>query len=983
MKKSILAIVLVLLVKLSIDAQENGPLKYRLNPGDQFHYRISNQDLINSSFESEYWLTFEVLEKNRTDYRMSLRFEKIYEKVGDSVYDSNEYYADSNIDFLVLTRQLSMHQSIFFRLGEYGQISEITFSKELSSLIKENIKGILNKRQVTKFSLLSKDHLRSLISHVFHPLPEKANAQSWSKVTSASDVNPELKLTYQHTGESSGDYTVTIKQFYENTENTIFSQGGLIQFIPKSIEHNGEVSIRKIDGLLNEFNMVTESTITNVFSNGDSEQNTVHSKTGIRVTKIQKPEPGKTTVVSGTLPDHAAWKKIRLFIWPDFPDQGLVDIEVEPKGNKFFIRFQLERSTELALVSESMRGTPSNYNSFLVEPGDSLVIRLNEFKSNTYSGRGAAKNNLRQKIRDYGPGLSLEMSLGEVKRTVRKNLKTKTELLKQSTAALSNWAYEHIQTDTYFREQRNLYNYYKGKTNRHPDPELFQKLFSDLEIASFTTSRPFEFRWFIAEYLESKAHIIQNHKKEKIIPNAELYTLTKLLLEGEQEYYTTAYYVHDAMKFGGPSRYKAIYEDFSSRYPRSALQMVLKRTYDTKANIALGQIAPNFTLRDLSGKRFNLTDLRGRWIWLTFSDLTIERYQNDLKEFSKMADELPKDAFRLVVAFSHEEEQLTKTYLKGNKLNALYLDNHGWKSETTLSYNRPYLPDNYLINPDGEIEFIGGASSWAEHIREFTEYINLDIEQRALEKASSRDNSYIWIITVSLGAISLLLLYFVINTRRIKIREKAKLEKVEMEIKAVRSQLNPHFLFNAMSSIQHLVNVNDNEKANIFLSRFAGLMRKVLNQTDLQLQSLAQEIDTLRDYLSLEALRHGFQFNIQVDDQVDIHSIDIPPMLLQPFVENAIVHGISQSNNPGEIDIRIMPKSPESISITILDNGSGLHALTGNESDSNGKGLALTKRRIALIMEKFKNEISFILKDRKEHDGLSGALAEIIVQLEQ
>lgn len=982
MKKIVLAVIFILFGRLSVNGQENLPLKYRLEPGDMLHYKVVSKDMINSYFEYEYWLTFEVIEKDRGQFKMSLRFEKIYEKLGDVVYNSQEYYTENKLDFIPPVKQLALQQAIFFTLGEFGEISDIMFSEELKSVIKTNILGISNKRKLSKLSLLSKDNLRELIRSVFNPLPEKAQAQSWFRVVPAAELLPELKFTYEHTGESKSDYTITIRQVYENIDSTVFSQGGLIQFMPKSIEQNGEINIGKDNALLNTLNIVSESTIINSFTNRGTQKSTVHNRVALNIEKIVKPESGKMTIVSGTLPDYTTWKSVRLFIWQNFPDHELIDLTVKPEGNQFFARFNLERPTEIAIMSESVSSRLANYNSFLVEPGDSLIINLDGSGSNSYSGRGAGKNNLRQKIRDYGPALSLEMPFGETRRIVQKNLRGKTKFLEQSKATISSWAHNHIQADTYFREQRNMHNYYIGKTNRKPDPELFQKLFGDLDIASYTTSRSFEFRWFIADYIKSQTHITQGYKVEQVIPNSELYTMAKLLLKGEQEYYTTAYYVDDAMKIGGPSRYDAIYKDFSSRYLGSTLQKALKRTYETKANIALGEIAPDFTLQDMSGKTFKLTDLSGKWVWLTFCDLNVERYQNDLKKFSQMADSLPKDAFQLVVAFSHKEMETTKRFLEENKLNALYLDNHGWKSETALRYNMPYLPDNYLINPDGEIEFIGGASSWDEHIREFTDYIEDDFEQRTIEKAAASETSYRWIIPVAIGAIGLIWLYFIVKTKRLKRQEKAKLDKVEMEIKAVRSQLNPHFLFNAMSSIQHLVNINDNEKANIFLSRFAGLMRKVLNQADLQLQSLAQELDTLNDYLSLEALRHGFQFSIQVDDQVDIHSIDIPPMLLQPFVENAVVHGVSQSNRPGEIAIRITNKSPESISITIADNGVGLYASAHGKPQSNGKGLELTKRRIALIMEKFKNEISFILKDRKELDGQSGALAEIIVQLE-
>ena len=131
----------------------------------------------------------------------------------------------------------------------------------------------------------------------------------------------------------------------------------------------------------------------------------------------------------------------------------------------------------------------------------------------------------------------------------------------------------------------------------------------------------------------------------------------------------------------------------------------------------------------------------------------------------------------------------------------------------------------------------------------------------------------------------------------------AKLQKeiAKLQLNSIRSQLNPHFLFNALSGIQNLINKNEIDNANKYLSKFARLTRNVLD--DKELISLAQEKALLDDYLQMEQLRFGFNYEINAVENLDLNNIEIPSMLLQPFVENAIKHGIASKNNEGSVEI--------------------------------------------------------------------------------
>jgi hypothetical protein len=174
-------------------------------------------------------------------------------------------------------------------------------------------------------------------------------------------------------------------------------------------------------------------------------------------------------------------------------------------------------------------------------------------------------------------------------------------------------------------------------------------------------------------------------------------------------------------------------------------------------------------------------------------------------------------------------------------------------------------------------------------------------------------------------------------------------EKINLQLKSIRSQLNPHFIFNSISSIQGLINKNEIDNANKYLNEFAGLMRSTLNGSDKENNNLVSEIKTLESYLQLEQLR--FYFNYSVESLLNNSEIEIPSLLLQPIVENAVKHGVSALQEKGVINIFIEKKGNDMI-INIIDNGKGFDA----NALTKGFGLKLTRERIALLNEMTKSQ---------------------------
>jgi hypothetical protein len=207
------------------------------------------------------------------------------------------------------------------------------------------------------------------------------------------------------------------------------------------------------------------------------------------------------------------------------------------------------------------------------------------------------------------------------------------------------------------------------------------------------------------------------------------------------------------------------------------------------------------------------------------------------------------------------------------------------------------------------------------------------------------------------GSVILLLLafiftgYYIFNKRKL-LKAKQQKELTRLKLKSIKSQLNPHFMFNALSSIQNLMNKNDIEGANRYLGKFSGLTRKVLDSSDAEMISLEDELKILEDYIQMEQLRFGFMYEIKNGENINTTNIEVPAMLLQPFVENAVKHGVSALNKDGKIRI-LASRVQNDLILQVEDSGAGF-----NEESINGnsKGIKLVKERIALLNQSFGGE---------------------------
>lgn len=208
-----------------------------------------------------------------------------------------------------------------------------------------------------------------------------------------------------------------------------------------------------------------------------------------------------------------------------------------------------------------------------------------------------------------------------------------------------------------------------------------------------------------------------------------------------------------------------------------------------------------------------------------------------------------------------------------------------------------------------------------------------------------------------------LLIYSSKQKRKLQQAQLTK-EKIEMNLQSLRSQLNPHFVFNALSSIQSLINTNQTEAANNYLTAFSNLLRQSLQYNNNKMIPLAVDIQMLDTYIKLEQLRFNFNYTLIVDENINTSSIEVPAMLFQPIAENAVKHGISALQTKGELQVNFA-KQDNDLMVSIKDNGKGF-----NISDAtNGYGITLTKERIELFNHSLNNQHIHLNMESKKDNG--------------
>ncbi|MFH2096905.1 MAG: tetratricopeptide repeat protein [Bacteroidota bacterium] len=245
------------------------------------------------------------------------------------------------------------------------------------------------------------------------------------------------------------------------------------------------------------------------------------------------------------------------------------------------------------------------------------------------------------------------------------------------------------------------------------------------------------------------------------------------------------------------------------------------------------------------------------------------------------------------------------------------------------------------------------------------------LAQSKMEK--QRNLIYLFILLLLVLVTGFLMIYIIQRNRNLQAKTRLREDLNLYMQKALRQQMNPHFIFNTLTSIQYFILQNDNLSSNKYLTKFAKLMRQTLDNSQYNTVALQEEIESLKLYLELESLRFEtkFEFNITVESE-KILDYQVPTLLIQPFVENSIWHGIMHKKETGKINVAFY-SSGDNLVCEIEDNGIGRQRAAEIKASKSityhSLGTKITRTRLELINTLFENNMSIEYTDLKNEKG--------------
>lgn len=364
-------------------------------------------------------------------------------------------------------------------------------------------------------------------------------------------------------------------------------------------------------------------------------------------------------------------------------------------------------------------------------------------------------------------------------------------------------------------------------------------------------------------------------------------------------------------------------------------------------NLPEGHLAPDWNFQDAEGVAVQLRELRGQKLLLHIGwPENLAAACSDVAYFRENQEDLPR-VVHLIIAdqaaavaddICHREDLLVHVPVAQAQMlrDSYRLDN------TSNHY--------YLLDEDGRV--MANNYELATPTKMRASWAKLQPAESA-PRWTAEQRLLFWRITGATAAFLLLMsLLYLWRRQLLERQEWRKRQLLEFELRGIRAQMNPHFLFNAMSSIQNLIRKNQQEKADSYLSQFAGLMRRTLRNTAEEFIPLSEELQTIEQYCALEALRSPFNYTIYIDPQIDHYNTYVPSMLLQPLVENAIIHGLLPQKGERNLQVALYPHAL-GLECHIIDTGIGIEQTQRQQhyrsAERKGFGVQLVRQRLALL----------------------------------
>lgn len=652
--------------------------------------------------------------------------------------------------------------------------------------------------------------------------------------------------------------------------------------------------------------------------------------------------------------------------------------------------FDIDTSGDSTIHKKIFIPYPTEYKvgkqtTLLLTPGDSIVQDKKLYTDThliRYEGRGNEQNNFQYGYRRFANLYESDIFVFDLKQPDQmekafqsRNALFQTVLEKNFGKMDPYWRKVFERTEQYFKGEAVL-TYYMHAT----DKEAWHKSgLLNWQAPHFASVNPlidyayslkkvnaanyyyFLYRYSIYKKQELKSDNLCLNKQKELTPQED-YLLTKQILSGYPKYQVNKVNLKALMGEKMLSELEADYKDFISSCPDTSLTNDLKNTYSKLLPFEAGKniketgliIADSLYLAKGNNRKYILLQL------LTWDGLPANNFQNalDLKQRIEAEGLTSTIQLELYSKFSSHNAEKVKPYKAIPNQQVQDLKSKG------------IYPLTILMREDGTILY--------RRLWDFDIDTIIDLVKKDLNREDKSFNDFIKGFKEGiLGALLISAIIGIIYYFRNKNKQKQELNRRrirELELRAIRSQMNPHFIFNALSSIQNLINRSANQEANKYLIDFSRLLRKVLATSEKKLVPLSDEIEQLQLYLKLEQLRFPFSYSLTVDENIEPDTIEIPGMLIQPFVENAVKHGIAPRGT-GEITIRLSLQN-QLLIIDITDDGPGLRT-----EANGGFGIRAVTNEFEILKTLYNTEIGVTIENRQEKEAVSGCHVRLSIPL--
>lgn len=625
-------------------------------------------------------------------------------------------------------------------------------------------------------------------------------------------------------------------------------------------------------------------------------------------------------------------------------------------------------------------------DNLLLTPGDSLIIRETSEDNYTFEGRGAANNQFYQEIEkhytffyyDFCFFFNLPDTVSLHQRIKRGKELYETSLQKYDQRLTPYWkksaelSAKYWEITTRFRAN---WNFHRRSSKDSIHPKIAKAYSIPVHSNLFRRTSPFTDYLYQPQFYDKFLNAFFQYKVQQLNEDnlthktwwesdASTYYLQKQIFSDYPQIFRLAENLKDMMESQQLTEIRREYEDFLHLCKNPTINQDIRELWNQYMKIEPGanikEVGLNVTsYLPLKKKADGYILLSDSYVFCDPQDLTTN------VQIEKILSELNiKDKTALCYFRPESRRQFLPDSLKGKNIYTFLPDNLIDEDKIKLNIS-PWTM--ILMRNDGTIlsREINKTDYGISHLKTVLENI---LQQPTTEKKYTKSEIYSFLLWFALAFVTIFTLVFTIifvRFKRIRLLKKFS----ELKLQAIRSQMNPHFIFNALGSIQALILQKKNEAANRYLTDFSKLLRTVLVSSEKQLIPLSDEIRLLHLYLQLEQLRTPFEYQFIIEDSVCPDTEEIPGMLLQPLVENAIIHGIVPQGK-GKITIHIYQKE-NILYCEICDNGPGLQAPSIHANGHKPFGLQGIEERLKLLRDTYPG-IGIIFQDRRQEEECQG-----------